>query len=173
MRLHYDVLQIFTVVLKCASLWLKRDKIYTENSKCGLLRAHRRFIKTQRMWQEVEKSVSFFMSFLSTTDLDANVLVMLKRYLRNEGTIIYISSPLRLWWFYYTVKKSKSNLHDTGGITPKRVVSGRALLRGLAPGQHSSEETSQRWRGVGGAMSDLTGSENEPLTSRTDSDNET
>ena len=42
------------------------------------------------------------------------------------------------------VKKSKSNLHYTRGITPKRVTSGGAHLRGLAPGQHSSEETSQR-----------------------------
>ena len=45
--------------------------------------------------------------------------------------------------------KSKSNLHYTRGITPKRVTSGGAHLRGLAPGLHSSEETSQRWRAVG------------------------
>ena len=43
----------------------------------------------------------------------------------------------------------KSNLHYTRGITPKRVTSGGAHLRGLAPGLHSSEETSQRWRAVG------------------------
>ena len=30
--------------------------------------------------------------------------------------------------------KSKSNLHYTRGITPKRVTSGGAHLRGLAPG---------------------------------------
>ena len=45
--------------------------------------------------------------------------------------------------------KSKSNLHYTCGITPKRVTSGGVHLRGLAPGQHSSEETSQRWQAVG------------------------
>ena len=32
------------------------------------------------------------------------------------------------------------------GITSKRVTSGEIHLRGLTPGQHSSEETSQRWR---------------------------
>ena len=36
--------------------------------------------------------------------------------------------------------KSKSNLHYTRGITPQHVTSG------LAPEQHSSEETLQRWR---------------------------
>ena len=37
-----------------------------------------------------------------------------------------------------------SNLHYTRGITLKRVMSGRIQLRGLAPGQHSSEKTLQR-----------------------------
>ena len=37
----------------------------------------------------------------------------------------------------------------TRDIPPKRVTSGRAHLRGLASGQHSSEATSQRWRAVG------------------------
>ena len=43
----------------------------------------------------------------------------------------------------------KSNLHYTRGITPKRVTSGGAHIRCLAPGQHSSEEILQRWRAVG------------------------
>ena len=43
-----------------------------------------------------------------------------------------------------------------------------AHLRGLAPGQHSSEESSQRWRVVGDTV-DLTGPGTEPQTSRTDS----
>ena len=34
-----------------------------------------------------------------------------------------------------------SNLHYTRDITPKRVTSGGVHLRGLAPEQHSSEET--------------------------------
>ena len=60
--------------------------------------------------------------------------------------------------------KSKSNLHFTRGITPKRVTSCGAHLRGLAPGLHSSEETSQRWH-----CADLTGPGIEPQTSRTES----
>ena len=47
----------------------------------------------------------------------------------------------------------KSNLHYTRRITPKRATSGGAHLRGLAPGQHSSEEASQRWRVVGDTVS--------------------
>ena len=50
----------------------------------------------------------------------------------------------------------KSNLHYAPGITSKRVTSGGVHLRGLAPEQHSSEETSQRWRDVGDTVSDLT-----------------
>ena len=42
------------------------------------------------------------------------------------------------------VNNSKSNLHYARGITLKRVTSGEAHLRYFAPGQHSSEETSQR-----------------------------
>ena len=41
----------------------------------------------------------------------------------------------------------KSSSYSPRAITPKRVTSGGIRLRGLAPGQHSSEETSQRWRG--------------------------
>ena len=42
-----------------------------------------------------------------------------------------------------------SKLHYTRHITPKRVTSGGAHLRGAALGPHSSEQTSQRWRAVG------------------------
>ena len=64
--------------------------------------------------------------------------------------------------------QKKSNLHYTRRITPKRVTSSGAHLRGLPPGQHSSEESSQRWRVVGD-IADLTGPEFKPQTSRTDS----
>ena len=47
------------------------------------------------------------------------------------------------------VNESKSNLPCTRGITPKRATSGEAHLRCFAPGQHSCEETSQRWQAVG------------------------
>ena len=40
---------------------------------------------------------------------------------------------------------------------------------GLAPGQHSSEETSQRWLAVGDTASDLTGPGIEPQTACTNS----
>ena len=43
----------------------------------------------------------------------------------------------------------KSNLHYTRGITPKNITSGRAHLRGVAPGLHSFEESSQRGRAIG------------------------
>ena len=39
-----------------------------------------------------------------------------------------------------------SNFHYVRHITPKRVTSGGIHLRDSASGQHSSEETSQRWR---------------------------
>ena len=38
--------------------------------------------------------------------------------------------------------KSKSNLHYTRGITPKRVTNNGVHLQGLAPGQHISEKIS-------------------------------
>ena len=41
------------------------------------------------------------------------------------------------------------NFHYIRRITPERVTSSGANLRCLAPGLHSSEETSQRWRAVG------------------------
>ena len=59
----------------------------------------------------------------------------------------------------------KSNLHYTGGITSKRVTSGGAHLRCLAPGQRSSKETSQRWRAVGDTVFGLTGPRIESQTS--------
>ena len=62
------------------------------------------------------------------------------------------------------LRKKKSNLHYTRGITQKRVTSGRTHLHGLARGLHSFEETSQRLH-----CADLTGPGIEPQTSRTDS----
>ena len=68
-----------------------------------------------------------------------------------------------------TSKIKESNLHYTRRITPKRVTSGEAHLRGLAPGQHSSKETSQRWRAVYDTVSNLISLATEPRISRTDS----
>ena len=68
-------------------------------------------------------------------------------------------------------RRSASILHDTRCATPKRVTSGGIHLRGLAPGRHSSEETSQWWRAGGDMASDLTGPGTEPKASHTDSFN--
>ena len=57
------------------------------------------------------------------------------------------------------VNKSKPNLHYARGIMPKGVTSGEDHLRCSAPGQHSSEETSQRWQAVDDTVSDLTSPE--------------
>ena len=62
-----------------------------------------------------------------------------------------------------------SDLYCTRGITPKRVTSGGVHLFGVAPKQHSSEETSKRWRAVGDTVPDLTYPGIEPLISRTNS----
>ena len=59
----------------------------------------------------------------------------------------------------------KSNLHNTSGITPMRITSGGAHLRGSAPGQDSSKKTLQRWRVVGDTVFDLTGPGIEPTIS--------
>ena len=60
---------------------------------------------------------------------------------------------------YLNLKNQKSNLHYTCGITTKRATSDGAHLRGLAPMQHSSDETSQRWRAVSDTASQWTGIE--------------
>ena len=56
-------------------------------------------------------------------------------------------------------KSKKSSLHYTRGITTKPATNGGAHLRGLALGQHSFEETSQRWRTVRDIVSDLSAPE--------------
>ena len=50
----------------------------------------------------------------------------------------------------------KKKLHYTRRITSRSVTSAEAHLRDLAPEQHSSEETSQRWRVVGDTGFDST-----------------
>ena len=65
--------------------------------------------------------------------------------------------------------KKKSNLHYPLVITPKRITSDGANLRGSSPGQHSSEETSQRWQAVGNTEPDLTDPVIELEPSRNDS----
>ena len=69
----------------------------------------------------------------------------------NDGWIL-VQYNLKITFVSEYQIKSKSNLHYTRRITPKRVTSCGAHLRGLAPGQHSSEETLQRWRVVGNTL---------------------
>ena len=54
----------------------------------------------------------------------------------------------------YLLSKINSNLHYSRGITPKRVTNATAgvYLHSLAPGKHSFDETSQRWRAVGDSV---------------------
>ena len=72
-------------------------------------------------------------------------LWMINRNLTANGIlIVFLLRRLLMFYFQsgHNKKKSKSNLHDARGITPKRVTSGGAHLRSLAPRQHTSEETS-------------------------------
>nr|CAB3262733.1 uncharacterized protein LOC100182455 [Phallusia mammillata] len=56
LRLLPDVLCKFGEVLQKSSFWLKRDILYTQNAKSALNRAHRRYVKTERLWQEARQS---------------------------------------------------------------------------------------------------------------------
>ena len=62
------------------------------------------------------------------------------------------------------LNETVSNPHYTRHITTKNVTSGGgpSLLCGFVPVQHSSEKTSQQWRVVGGAVSELTRAGIEP-----------
>ena len=75
--------------------------------------------------------------------------LIMKCYIVFYYSTDFISTGVKTQNRFQTMKKSKLNLHYTRGIMPKRVTSGGAHLRGLAPGLHSSEETSQWWRAVG------------------------
>ena len=68
-----------------------------------------------------------------------------------------------LLWF----KIKKSTL--SRGISPKFVTSDGTHTRRLAPAQHSSEATSQRWRVIEDTVPNLTGPGIESQTSRVDS----
>ena len=83
-------------------------------------------------------------------------LYLMKSHFLVETSFIKVNSVVApcifsaLFFHVFLVSKSsvllmlKSNLYYTRGIALKRVTRGCAYLRGLAPGQHSSEETSQR-----------------------------
>ena len=52
----------------------------------------------------------------------------------------------------FKVSRYATGERDYYRATTKLVTSGGAHLRGLAPGQHSSEETSQQWRAAGNTV---------------------
>ena len=94
--------------------------------------------------------------------------------LRKIGIALYGDSHSTLLHGLVNAKltkiKMRSNLHYTRDITPKRVTSGGAHLRGLAPGgQHNFAEKPLRCRTVGITASDLTDPGIEFKISRTDS----
>ena len=90
------------------------------------------------LWFDVACLLPFLL-LLRVSDLQLGFDVS---YIRQRLMKIYTSKMLT--YVFQTL-----NLHYTGSITPKRVTSSEAHLRGLATGQHSSEKTSQRWRAVG------------------------
>ncbi|XP_039265184.2 uncharacterized protein LOC120340864 [Styela clava] len=55
-RLVPDILQKFNEVITLASMWLKRDAMYVQSAKSALQRAHRRFLKTERLWRQARDS---------------------------------------------------------------------------------------------------------------------
>ena len=57
LRLLPDALQKFDVVVDSGVRWLKRDKAYTESARNGLRRAHRRYVKTEKLWKEVTTEI--------------------------------------------------------------------------------------------------------------------
>ena len=52
------------------------------------------------------------------------------------------------WLVHYENLPHYQNLHYTRNVMSKRVANGEDHLRSLAPEQHNSEETSQRWQTV-------------------------
>ena len=89
--------------------------------------------------------------------------MLAKVKLEDEGISRHGRNTRKAW------SQHPKSTYENHGITPKRVTSGGIHLRGLAPGRHSSEEISQRWRVVGDTVSDLTAPGFEPQIFRTDS----
>ena len=87
-------------------------------------------------------------NILSSSGDSARLLILESLFIQKYEPLLNVDSKSLTPPLYL----SKSNLHYTRRNTPKRVTSCGAHLRGLAPGLHSSEETSQRWRVVGDLM---------------------
>ena len=72
-------------------------------------------------------------------------------------------------FFFFKSNQILIILVSLNSLYRKVVASGGARPRGLAPGQRSSKETSQRLRAVGYTVSDLTGLGIQSQTFRIDS----
>ena len=122
--------------------------------------------KTMRCFKSKENAKRVLFFLLARIDGTEDT----KRALQERYTLIQTHGTRLCAWYFrfcFCSHVSKSNLHYTRGITPKRVTSGEVHLRCLAPGQHSSEGISQWWRAIGDTA-DLAGPVIEPQTSRTD-----
>jgi len=51
-RLIPDIIQKLESVVQQSTIWLKHDLWYTQSSKSALCRAHRRCLKTEKLWQQ-------------------------------------------------------------------------------------------------------------------------
>ena len=153
-KYKFELVQSYNMNLNgCEDLWL--EVTVPTNQTSFIIGAVYRYPSS--------KIETFCEAFINTINL------LSKKIFYVLGDInIDISAKARTPSSTHYIKKKKSNLHYTRGITLKRVTSSGAHLRGLAPGLHSSEETSQWWRAVGDTA-DLTGPGIEPQTSRTDS----
>ena len=77
--------------------------------------------------------------------------------LRDMESVVSIKTKIKLIFFLLALRQ-------------KRTSSGVAHLRGVAPEQHISKETLQRWQAVGDTLCDITDPGIERRTSRTNSD---
>ena len=121
-----------------------------------LSKVHQECLKVDRLnkLSAVQKSqqVPLLKMLSSQRQKLANKIGSLIIHVYNDAKCLTASAfswPSRVVAAKMAQNQIKSNLHYTRRITPKRVTSGGAHLRGLAPGQHSSEEASQLGRVVG------------------------
>ena len=125
------------------SISFKHDRLirlsFLINTNVEKLCSHKYVVQN---WRRISKAFSEICLYSFPTAIQNSSRVISRNF--NRSVLSFSSSRK-----FSLINQIKSNLHYTRGITPKRVTSGGAHLRGLAPGLHSSEETSQRWRTVG------------------------
>ena len=115
-----------------------------------------------------------------TTQLPSNIAAMSSRWWPGHWTTQLpsnIAAMASRWWPGHWTTQLPSNIAamavgdlDIGQHSSQATLQRWRAVGDLDIGQHSSQATLQRWRAVGDAVSDLTGPEIEPQTSRSDSD---